>query len=226
MKFLAVLAFLLALTSPALAAPPTCDKCKDLPRLERELFEQEWLQREFHEYARYGKALPAGGAPGDSADAMVRQVTSDFNAWLKSPAGGGGGRDGAAELGTDWKDCKLVMYVDRGKKTVPFDEKKYREKNCAPLADYLLAHENKHVEQCKAHKGADLSYYANYAAFDTEAYGTGIRNLRASIAALAKKCGWEGSTRPTKKNPEDGKDEDVVPTLKRANELAKRVVKK
>lgn len=225
MKFFAVLAFLLALTSSALAAPPTCDKCKDLLKLERELFEQEWLQHEFHEYARYAKALPAGGAPGDSSNAMVKQVTADFNAWLKSPAGGGGARDGAAELGTDWKDCKLVTYVGRGK-TVPFDEKKYREKNCAPLADYLLAHENKHVEQCKAHKGTDLGYYANYAAFDTEAYGAGIRNLRTSIAALAKKCGWEGSTRSMKKNPEDGEEQDVVPTKKEVDEIIKRVGKK
>lgn len=230
MKALLVLGFLLALASPALAASPSCDKCRDLPTLQQELFEQEWLQHEFRQYALGNRSLPPGGDPENTAHTLAEQVKADFKKWLKSEAGGGGKRDGDPELGTNWSDCSLVTYVTKTKK-VPFDEKKFRAKNCTQLADYLIAHEKKHVEQCKKYGGSnrvDLSYYMDYAAFDAEAYGTGIRNLRKSIADLAKKCGWEGSTRQTKKNPDDRlpEEQDVVPTKKEVEELAKRVVKK
>jgi hypothetical protein len=219
MKLFVALGIIIALAAPALAAPP-CNRCRDLPKLEKELFEQEWLQHEFHQYALGDKTPPAGD-PGDTAGAMRDQVLADFNAWMKSSAGGGKGGNGGPALATDWSDCKLVKT-----KKVPFDEKKFREQNCKEVADFLIAHENKHVEQCKKYKGSsrfDLSYYMDYAAMDTEAYGTGIRNLRTSIANLAKKCGWEGSNHDTKKSPEDHQDEDVVPTKKQADELAKRV---
>lgn len=228
-KVLLALVFSIALASPALAASPSCDECRDLPKLQQELFEQEWLQHEFRQYALGNKSIPSGGDPKNTAQTLADKVTADFRAWLKTPAGGGK-RDGNPELGTDWSDCSLVAYVTK-KKKVPFDEKAFRRKNCSQLADYLIAHEMKHVEQCKKYGGSnrvDLSYYMDYAAFDAEAYGTGIRNLRKSIADLAKKCGWEGSTRPTKKNPDDRlpEEQDVVPTKKEVEELAKRVVKK
>ena len=61
----------------------------------------------------------------------------------------------------------------------------------------------------------------DYAAFDVEAYGVGIKQLRKSIAELARKCGWAGSTNETKKNPVRDQEVDVVPTLEEAKALAK-----
>jgi hypothetical protein len=225
MKLL-VLGVALAFVSQAHAAP-RCDRCKDLPKLEKELFEQEYLQHEFREWALGNRRLRPNGDPKDTAGTMRDQVIESFNAWLKTPAGGGKGGNGRPELGTDWSNCTLVLYVTKTK-TVPFDEKKYREQECKEIADYLLAHENKHVEQCKKNQATavlDVSYYMDYAAIDSEAYGAGIRDLRKTIAKLAKECGWQGSTNETKKNPDDGLDEDVVPTKKEAAELAKRVKK-
>lgn len=217
--FLAI-GIVLMLAGPALAAPPSCSRCKDLPKLEKELFQQEWLQHEFHEYA-LGNKWPSGGAPGDTAKAMRDQVLADFNAWLGTAAGGGSKGNGHAALGTNWGDCTLVTYVT-DKTTAPFDEKKFREKTCKEEADFLLAHENRHIEQCKK-SGSEISYYMDYAAQDTQAYGTGIRNLRTSIADLAKKCGWQGSTSSTKNNPDDRQKEDVVPTKKEADDIARRM---
>lgn len=216
------------------AAGSSCNRCRDLPALERELFEQEWLQHEFHEYA-LGNKRPPPPAPDKSwSDSLAAQVLADFQSWLRSPAGAGGSKSAAPELGTNWKDCSLAGYraVRKGKKVeyeeIPFEEKKYRKKHCPALADYLIAHEQKHVDQCKKYRDStrvDLGNFMDYAAFDTEAYGAGIRNLRSSIAKLAKECGWQGSTQETKQNPEDREQEDVVPTLKEARELAKSLRK-
>ena len=127
---------------------------------------------------------------GTGLDYMRATIIAAFNAYLHSPAGGGGG-SGQAELGTDFDNCKLVFYV-KGKdgknvidpktkkeKTVPFNEDEYRSKNCKPIADYLLAHENQHVADCKSDP-KDLSAWQNYAAYDVRAYAAGIKNLRST----------------------------------------------
>lgn len=221
------------------AAAQPCG-CKKLPALEQELFEQEWLQHEFHEYALGNKTPPSPTGKQTSSDALAAQVLADFRSRKRSPAGGGRGRGGAPELGTGWENCSLVAYKaawvknpDTGKKELkyeetPFDEDKYRQKNCTELADYLIAHEQKHVDQCKKYgpgSGFDINNWRDYSAWDTEAYGAGIRNLRKAIAKLASECGWQGSTSETKKNPEDGEEMDVVPTLKEAKALAKALRK-
>jgi hypothetical protein len=160
---------------------------------------------------------------------MVEQIIAAFNAYLNSPAGGGGGV-GYAELGTDYDSCKLVLYVKDAKgknvidpktkkeKTMPFDEKAYRAKNCKAIADYLLAHEKQHVADCTAEK-RDISAWQVYAAADVRAYGAGIASLRKTVAHLATDCGWEGSTRATK-NDEQGNPVSVVPTLDQVKTLA------
>jgi hypothetical protein len=171
---------------------------------------------------------------------MAAQVLIDFKAFKRSPAGGRRGRTGKPELGTSWQDCSLVAYkavwVKEGKppksklkyEEIPFDEDKYREKNCTELADYLIAHEQKHVDQCtkNAQSGSrDINSWRDYSSWDVEAYGAGIKNLRKAIAKLASDCGWQGSTNATKKNPEDGEEVDVVPTMKEAKALAKALGK-
>jgi hypothetical protein len=216
----------LACASASFAAP--CE-CKQLPALEQELFEQEWLQREFYEYALGNKTPPRPTGDQTGAEALAGQVLASFRAWLHSPAGSGGSRGGAPELGTSWGKCELVAYRDAGRgrkpryQEIPFDEKKFRNKNCDELANYLITHEQKHVDQCKKYGDStrvDINGWMDYAAFDAEAYGAGIKNLRKSIAELAKKCGWHGSTNPTKKNPVTGEDVDVVPTMEEAKAIA------
>src|SRR4051794_28091281 len=92
-----------ALLAPSLAKAATCDKCSDLPKLEKELFEQEWLQDQFRQYAEYKSHVTPTAEEkkyqGADVAALQREVTAAFNKWLKSPAGGGGGV-GGAELGT------------------------------------------------------------------------------------------------------------------------------
>jgi len=218
-----------ASAAPKSAGPPRCDRCQDLPMLEAQLFQQEFLRKAFEDYVAWKVPAVPKGYDGTGKDFMVETVTADFNRYLNSPAGGGGG-SGAAELGTDFDTCKLVFYVKdaRGKnvidsktkkeKTVPFDEKAYRAKNCKAVADYLLTHENQHVADCKAQK-RDLSAWQVYAAYDVRAYAAGIANLRKSIAQLATQCGWEGSTRATKEDSE-GKQVSVVPTPDEVKKLA------
>ncbi len=214
-----------ALFSPAagFAAKGPC-QCKDLPAMEQELFEQEWLQREFYEYLLGNKSPPTPGPKQTSARALSNQVTRAFNQWRRSAAGGGGQGGGGAALGMSWATCSLVSY--KGKKEVPFDEPKLRAQNCKEVADFLIAHEQKHVDQCNKFTASknlrqNPNSWMDYAAFDVEAYGAGIQELRKSIAELAKKCGWAGSTHATKKNAIDGQEVDVVPTLQEAKALAK-----
>lgn len=224
-------------TASSISAAP-CG-CKKLPALEQELFEQEWLQREFHEYALGKKSPPMPSSEQTPSDALAAQVLSDFKAWESSPAGGRRGRGGAPELGTSWGNCSLVAYQavwvkdEKGKKKlkyeeIPFDEDKYRKKNCSELADYLIAHEQAHVDQCKKYpesSGFDINNWRDYSAFDVEAYGAGVKNLRKAIAELAKQCGWQGSTNATKTNPEDRQEVDVVPTMAEAKALARALGK-
>jgi hypothetical protein len=197
---------------------PTCNRCKDLPMLEQQLFQQEFLRDQFNEYViRKVPTRPADfQGDGTGLEYMRATIIAAFNAYLNSPAGGGGG-SGQAELGTDFENCKLVFYV-KGKdgknvidpktkkeKTVPFNEDQYRAKNCKPIADYLLAHENQHVADCKSDP-KDLSAWQNYAAYDV-APTRRDQNLRASPS-------WPSATGRGRTAAEGrgGEDVDVVPT--------------
>lgn len=230
---------LLALPTEAAAKKraPTCNRCKDLPMLEQQLFQQEFLHDQFNDYVTHKVPTKPPDFKGDGTgrDYMIATVIKAFNDYLNSPAGGGSGV-GQAELGTDFDNCKLVLYV-KGKdgknvidpktkkeKTLPFDEKDYRQKNCKPIADYLLAHENQHVADCKSDP-KDLSAWQNYAAYDVRAYAAGIKNLRSAIAQLAKECHWQGSNKNTKRMENDV-EVDVVPTPDEMKQLAKAVKKK
>ena len=67
---------------------PRCDRCQDLPKLEKEVFEQEFLANLFRQYWMY-KGPKITPCPGQSlTSAMVNSVTAAFNAYLQSAAGG------------------------------------------------------------------------------------------------------------------------------------------
>jgi hypothetical protein len=215
--------------APKASGPPRCERCSDLPMLEGQFFQQEFLRKAFEEYVNWKLPSVPSGYEGTAKDFMVETITAAFSQYLNSPAGGGGGT-AAAELGTDFDTCTLVFYVKDAQgrnvidpktkkpKSIPFDENAYRAKNCKAIADYLLAHENQHVADCKSQK-RDLSSWLVYATYDARAYAAGMRNLRKSIAQLATRCGWEGSTHSTKKDAE-GSDAPVIPTPEEVKTLA------
>jgi hypothetical protein len=230
-----------ALAAPLAGAAPKpkgpC-QCKDLPAMEQELFEQEWLQREFYEYALGNKAPPPPQGKQTTADSLKAQVLSDFIAWRKSPAGGRTRRGGAAPaLGVNWGKCEIVtlQLVKQNKQSAvkerPFDEPEFRSHNCQEVADAFILHEQEHVKQCtKLHDPSrplrrDPGHWLDSASFDVEAYGEFVKAMRKSIADLASRCGWQGSTNATKKNPVDQQDVDVVPTEEEARRLARALAK-
>jgi hypothetical protein len=229
-------------------APSPCDKCSDLPKLNKELSEQQFLRDKFQEFIDW-RLPPLAKEPGDmkkSAGELMRDaVTREFTTYLNSPAGGGNGF-GQPEMGTDLETCKLVSYPkdDKGKNltdkdgnpiTCPVSKADIKAMYCPAVADMILTHEGQHQKDCTANKKAspplDLAEWRNYAVYDVRGYTAGIANLRKSIAKLAKskQCGWKGSTSKTKKMPmpQPGNqkptdiDVDVIPTPQEIDTLAK-----
>ena len=229
-------------------APAPCDKCSDLPKLTKELAEQQFLRDKFQEFIDW-RLPPIAKDPGDKdkspGELMRDWVTREFTRYLNSPEGGGNGF-GQPEMGTDLETCKLVSYPkdDKGKNltdkngnpiTCPVSKDDIKAMYCQPVADMILTHEGQHQKDCKANKKAspplDLAEWSNYAVYDVRGYTAGVANLRKSIAKLAKskQCGWKGSTNKTKKMPmpqgpgqkPTDIDVDVIPTPQEIDTLAK-----
>lgn len=221
MKRFVVLLLVLAAAAPASLAARPCDECKDLPRLFRELMEQEFLRDQFDSYVRQAYYPP-------TVDQMYASVEKRFNETFYSKKGGGTAgtpaAGGGAAYGTrSWrKECDLVEFLKGpdGKgledangepKVKPITPAELRQKECKPIADHVLDHEGHHQETCrKTHKdGTTASWQsAEFVAKDeVAAYQKGITSLRETISRLAFQCGWEGSVRVTK--PDGTK---VVPT--------------
>ncbi len=227
----------------AQSPPPRCDRCSDLTLLQKELAEQQWLRHHFEEYLSW--RLPPG-PKGDTDDRSTIQRMQDFaqaefNAWLKSPAGGSSS-SGQADAATQLDTCELMLPVrdanGQNKKNKDgtlvmrvVKPAEVRAKHCAAMADEVLSHEGQHQIDCRANKKQqppmDMTNYRNFAAYDVRGYSAGIASLKKSIAALAKKCGWKGTTRKTKQKipqvPTDKREdieEDVIPTPKELDELA------
>ncbi len=225
------------------SGPPRCDRCSDLTRLQKELAEQEWLRHHFEEYLDW--RLPPG-QKGDKDDRSTIQRMQDFaqaefNAWLHS-APGGGSSSGQAEAATQLDTCQLMLPVrdanGQNKKNKDgtlvmrvVKPAEIRAQYCPALADMILTHEGQHQTDCRANKKQqtpmDMTNYRNFAAYDTRGYSAGIASLKKSIAALAKTCGWKGTTRKTKQKipqvPTDERkdiEEEVIPTPKELDELA------
>lgn len=66
-----------------------CDRCQDLPTLEKEVFEQEFLADLFRQYWTGKKPIPSPKCKDQTpTDAMVNEATDAFNQYLRGPAGG------------------------------------------------------------------------------------------------------------------------------------------
>jgi hypothetical protein len=245
------LSAVLLLSAPASAAksakkqsgPPRCDRCSDLTQLQKELAQQEWLRHHFEEYLDW--RLPPG-AKGDKDDRSTIQRMQDFaqaefNRWLNSAPGGGSG-SGQAEAATQLDTCQLMLPVrdanGQNKKAKDgtlemrvVKPSEIRAQYCPAVADMILTHEGQHQIDCRANKKLnpprDMTNYRNFAAYDARGYSAGIASLKKSIAALAKKCGWKGTTakkkQPIPQVPTDQRkdiEEDVIPTPQELDALA------
>lgn len=238
--------FALLIALPASAQERACE-CSDLPHLEDQLFQQEYLQylsREFDATDPMNAFNPPSN-PGSYQDRM----TNCFNLYVQygstdcsRPDTGHGSAppppqeastDSGAGAATDVFHASCGLLDEKGNPTTAskFHNRPNQPKNtCKADNDFLMAHEAQHRKVCKANWAAGHgSLYQNmsyYAADDAKAYGAGVKVLRASIADLAKQCGWEGSANDTKpdKNRKNGdKPNDqvkTVPTPDQAKQLA------
>lgn len=224
----ALAALALALGCAAAQAAPDCDSCQDLPRLYREMLEQEFLRAKFQTWISQAY-YPL------SIDAMQTQATSALTAAMQgnlygvlAPPASDAGTAGAAapSFGTviSGGSCQLVEYVPRpgqSPTTRPVTEQQIRQKLCKPLAEFTIEHENTHIKACAAaYKAGDKSVESVewFVQSDAKAYDAGVRVLRDHIAALARKCQWAGSTNVRK--PDNSM---VVPTPEEIVTLTKNV---
>lgn len=175
--------------------PKSCDQCEDLPLLMKELKEQEWLRSRFYTFSPWEKVYQLSAS--DVKD-LQTHVQNDFNAWLKTPQGGGG--VGEPTMGTNPEDCKLAFFVKdaNGKTTtLPYDEKQMKQRFCKTILDYMLAHEASHQRTCRAlgaKQKAFLGLPEFVAADEVKAYEAGIKVLEKAINALAARCKEKGTT--------------------------------
>lgn len=218
----------LAKPPAAPAKPPTCNECKDLPRLYRELLEQEFLRNTFESWKKqqyYPRSVEESGKSELSKAMRGRGKGSLYGAVAPEEGSSGGGA--APAYGTDQSTqaCQLVEFYndDHGEvQQRPTTEAKVRSENCKAIADFVMAHENHHRDDCKANWGkskSDSFVTVEYVVQDDiEAYQAGIGVLRDYIAALARQCGWTGSTNARKP---DGTT--TVPTPEQINTLKDNV---
>jgi hypothetical protein len=211
---------------------PSCDQCKDLPFLFRELMQQEYLRDQFDSYVKQAYYPPTVGQMYTTVEkrfnttfySSAESAASPGSADAAKPAGG-------AAFGTrTWlKNCDLVEFVKDANGNQVLDEKKnpvvkpitqqqIRGKECKAIADHVLTHEGHHQKSCReTHDNGTANSWDNpefVAKNEVEAYQKGIASLRETIARLSKECHWEGSTRTLKP---DGTS--VVPTKEQIEEL-------
>ena len=199
----AALACLVTVT-PASAAAAGCDKCSDLPRLYRELLEQEFLRNRFDRWVKeayYPVSVEA--MQQSAADQLGAAMRGGLYGPLKTDSGSGGKGGAAPSFGTDLnnKSCALVQYVKdaQGNQTQrPVKPEQVRSRLCAPMAEFVIAHEGHHQASCQAAYAAGQTAQFGTTEFvakdDVAAYQAGIAVLRDHIAKLAGQCGWSGST--------------------------------
>ncbi len=201
--FLLTLAIGAALAPTARAMSPGCDQCADLPKLYRELLEQEFLRNRMERWIREAYyPVTVDEMQRAATDALSGAMSRDLYGVLAPTRAGGAGK-AAPAYGTDMnsKACGLVEYMtdSSGKtSTRPVTADQVRKKLCPPLAEYTLVHEARHQASCRASWGAGdtkkLGTVEFFVRDDLAAYQAGIASLREHIASLAKKCSWSGST--------------------------------
>jgi len=207
----------LAMAVPAQAATKAAPcGCDDLPTVEQQLRDQEFLHGLFSEWSAY---LP--GSILSTADMQERAVNllqlTFYGAKSQAPQKDTSGA--RAELGTILTDesCPIVLYhykdgkpvmvpktpIPKGQKpppevelvqeTSPITEEQYHPKGqCAALVRYTFAHEQQHVASCKAQFAAGkVELWKKpqfFAADDAKAYQAGIDVLRAELDRLHRQC--------------------------------------
>jgi len=147
----------LVTTTPASAAVAGCDRCSDLPRLYRELLEQEFLRNRFDRWVKEAYyPVSVAAMQQSAADQLGAAMRGGLYGPLKTDSGGPAGNGAAApSFGTDLnnKSCALVEYVKdaQGKQVQrPVTPEQVHKKLCAPMAKFVLTHEGHHQASCRA----------------------------------------------------------------------------
>ena len=217
-------AALLLLLSPAAHAAKPCT-CTDLPALEQELRDQEWLRHAFEQYTPVSSYQLSAK---DTKD-LQQRVKAKFDKYKASPAGGGSG-PGAASLGVDTnvRTCLLRMFdppdAQGNQTSKPFVEATYEPASCELMRRFAIDHEKQHQKVCKAKwkdgTQDDYTDVAFFAADDVKAYEAGIATLRKGMEKLAARCGRQPSTRQVKNAPKDVPPPAPRPKLDDARKLS------
>ena len=218
-----ILPLLMAVQAAGQDCPKRCDRCEDLPSLMKELKEQEWLRDRFYAFSPWEKVYQLSASDVDELQSKVQKA---FNAWLKTPQGGGG--VGEPTMGTNPADCNLVFYVKDAKGNTsikPYDENQMKQRYCPTILAYMKAHEASHQRTCKALGAKNKSFLklAEFVAADeVKAYEQGIKVLEAAINKLAKdpKCSKDGTTAKYRLDP----NQEITPEkVFKAEELARKI---
>lgn len=184
---------LLAAVGPALAKAPKCDQCADLPALASELRVQEAIYAKVRQYVRNETDYQLIAESPEKLQEILEQVADQAS----GGGDGGEGGDAAPALTVDVSNKKCRMYLLKDGKRKAFKKKALKKAYCGSVADYLFTHENAHRISCKQYwkDGREAEYAKTefVAADEMQAYWKGIVSLRASIASLARRCGWEDS---------------------------------
>jgi hypothetical protein len=235
-----LLLLLLALfaATAARAEASKCDQCSDLPRLYRELLDQEFLAEKFNSWVKqsyYPRSIST--VKRSAANALTAAARGSLYGVLK-PSGSGGGPGAGPAYGTDLnnRNCGLREYAppdpndagsdeDKEPPSSPTTPEKIRAKECKPVAEAVIVHEGVHQEWCRgayrSGKTQVLESVEEFVKNDLAAYKEGVRSLRESIADLALRCRWGGSTNPVK--PDGTK---TVPTPDQILKLKDNIVSK
>ena len=208
----------------------SCNECKDLPFLYKELLEQEYLRDQFDSYVKQSYYPP-------TVKQMYTSVEKRFKGTFYPTAnatpgsGSAAGKGAGAAYGTrTWlKSCDLAEFLkdengdplldkDDNPVVKPITPQQLRAKECRAIADHVLRHEGHHQQTCReTQRGGTTDEWEEpefVAKDEVQAYQEGIAALRETIARLAGECQWEGSTRKTKP---DGTS--VVPTKEQIADL-------
>jgi hypothetical protein len=220
---LAIVLALICTAMPAFAGKRRDCGCANLPQIEQEITEQEFLHQLFSQWADYmpGSILTTEGMR-DRAETIFNLAF--YGAAHQAPQAAGSGA--GAAFGTLYKDanCPLVEYIydkngnpvyretrdsrtqhlsppvfERATRNVT--ESQYKSNQCAALVHYSFVHEQHHQDKCEVTtKAGNASMWDNlhlFAVEDKEAYAAGLEVLYAERAKLQRQC--------KRKTPRDGR---------------------
>lgn len=205
----------------------------------QELMEQQWLQRDAQ------RIIDSNYYPisvSEFKNGLKRRFRKEFHLSDGTGKDGASGKcEGGEAMATDLNSpgCGFVTYVrdengcvktkknpagEDEPETKPITPDQLKQQKCLPEAEMMLAHEGVHQKSCKdlykSGRQAEMDSVKWFVENDRDAYKAGVKSLRKSIAELASKCGWQGSSHKFK--PDGSR---TVPTPDQINELSNNTMR-